>query len=92
MKADAQLFGEGAAPGWGDHLDAAPCSAWPGRGVIAKPLILLAGGQRNVLRGLLLLKAEPEKLNNPCRHIEGGPGVASGGTLCAGCDIRHGVR
>jgi hypothetical protein len=44
------------------------------------------------LRGLLLLKAEPEKLNNPCRHIEGGPGVASGGTLCAGCDIRHGVR
>jgi hypothetical protein len=23
--------------GWGDHLDAAPAQAWPGRIVIAKP-------------------------------------------------------
>lgn len=28
---------EGAAPGWRDHLDAAPHSAWSNRIVIAKP-------------------------------------------------------
>jgi hypothetical protein len=36
----------------GDTLDAAPCSAWPGRIVIAKPVpILRASGQATVSRG-----------------------------------------
>jgi len=48
------LRGEGAAPGWGDHLDAAPHSGLARPDLMAKPISMLrGGGQGNVSRGTL---------------------------------------
>jgi hypothetical protein len=58
----------------GDHLDAAPRSAWSGRIVIAKPFILPAGGQRNVSRGAgAYLAVGSPPISAPAPSLQGDP-------------------